>query len=59
MYRNLVGGLQYLTLTHSNIAFAVNCTCQHMYDPSLVDWAQLKHLLCYLKGTLVHELLLH
>ena len=33
-YRNIVGALQYLTLTRSNITFAVNKACQFMHNPT-------------------------
>lgn len=59
LYRNLIGDLQYLTLTHLNIAFVVNWAYQSMHNPSLATWAQLKHLLWYLKGTFTHGLLIH
>lgn len=34
MYRMLTGSLQYLTITHPDISFAVNNFCQHMHNPS-------------------------
>jgi hypothetical protein len=33
-YRSLVGGLQYLTLTQPDIAFAVNKVCQYLHSPT-------------------------
>jgi hypothetical protein len=30
-YRSIVGGLQYLTLTQSDISFAVNKVCQSLH----------------------------
>ncbi|XP_028121913.1 uncharacterized protein LOC114319107 [Camellia sinensis] len=33
LYRSLVGALQYLTITHPDLAFAVNSACQHMQCP--------------------------
>lgn len=33
-YRQIVGALQYCTLTRPEIAFSVNQLCQHMHSPS-------------------------
>jgi hypothetical protein len=33
-YRQIVGALQYATLTLSNIAYSVNQLCQHMHSPT-------------------------
>lgn len=32
-YRSMVGGLQYLTLTRPDLAFALNQVCQYMHAP--------------------------
>ncbi|XP_028072572.1 uncharacterized protein LOC114274795 [Camellia sinensis] len=56
LYRSLVGALQYLTITRPDIAFAVNHACQAMQSPSEADFAAVKHLLRYLKGSLSHGL---
>jgi histone deacetylase 1/2 len=37
-YRSVVGSLQYLTLTHLNISFAVNKVCQFLSQPTEVHW---------------------
>ncbi|KAK9024381.1 hypothetical protein V6N11_004545 [Hibiscus sabdariffa] len=34
-YRRLLGLLQYLTITHPDISFALNCLSQNIYDPLL------------------------
>ena len=34
-YHHLVGKLNYLTITHSNISFAVSVLSQYMKDPHL------------------------
>ena len=34
-YCNVVGALQYLTITRPDIAFAVNKACQFMQQPTL------------------------
>jgi hypothetical protein len=51
-YRSLVGALQYATFTRPDIAFAVNCVCQFMHQPSTIHFAAAKRILHYLKGTL-------
>jgi histone deacetylase 1/2 len=32
-YRSLVGGLQYLTMTQSDLSFVVNKVCQYLHGP--------------------------
>ena len=56
LYRRVVGALQYLTFTRPDISFAVNQACRSMHSPTLADWLRLKHLLRYLKGTVIHGL---
>nr|XP_028965178.1 pentatricopeptide repeat-containing protein At4g16390, chloroplastic-like [Malus domestica] len=51
LYRSLLGGLQYLTFTRPNIAFAVNTMCQYMSAPTDVHFARVKRILRYLQGT--------
>lgn len=55
-YHSLVGGFQYLMLTHSDIYFVVNHVCQFMYAPTDEHWKLVKHILCYLKDTHTHGL---
>lgn len=54
LYRSLVGGLQYLTFSRPDIAFAVNTLCQFMHTPTEPHFATVKHVLRYLAGTLTH-----
>ncbi|KAJ0094812.1 hypothetical protein Patl1_15705 [Pistacia atlantica] len=45
--RAIVGSLQYLLLTHLDIAFVVNKLSQYMHKPNTEHWALVKHLLRY------------
>ncbi|KAI5355191.1 hypothetical protein L3X38_008086 [Prunus dulcis] len=54
LYRSLVGGLQYLTFSRPDIAFAVNTLCQFMHTPTEPHFAVVKRVLRYLAGTLTH-----
>ncbi|KAJ0522439.1 putative RNA-directed DNA polymerase [Helianthus annuus] len=56
-YRQLVGALQYVTLTRPDITFAVNKVCQFMHSPTVNHWAAVKRILRYLLGTVDHTLL--
>ncbi|GKV09777.1 hypothetical protein SLEP1_g21225 [Rubroshorea leprosula] len=59
LYRCLVGSLQYLNLTWSDITFAVNRLSQFLHAPSNVHMQAAKRILCYLKGFVFHGLLLY
>lgn len=58
-YRSLVGGLQYLTITRPDIAYATNMLCQKMQNPTVGDFNRLKRVLRYVKGTINLGLFLH
>ncbi|KAJ4846009.1 hypothetical protein Tsubulata_019554, partial [Turnera subulata] len=58
-YRSIVGGLQYLTMTRPDIAFAVNKLCQFMHAPAQSHWAAVKRLLRYVKQTLHYGIFLN
>lgn len=44
-YRRLVGALQYLTMTHSDITYAVNQVCRFMHQPSQLHLMATKRIL--------------
>jgi hypothetical protein len=46
-----VGALQYLSLTRSNIGFAVSKVSQFMHEPHDLHWTVVKRILRYLKST--------
>ncbi|XP_028102607.1 uncharacterized protein LOC114301842 [Camellia sinensis] len=52
LYRSVVGVLQYLTITHPDLSFAMNYACQFMHLPMDSHFAHVKRLLRYVKGTL-------
>ncbi|XP_028052956.1 uncharacterized protein LOC114257400 [Camellia sinensis] len=56
LYRNIVGALQYLTITRPDLSFSVNQACQHMHAPTIAHFVAVKRLLCYVKETLAHGL---
>ncbi|KAF5464385.1 hypothetical protein F2P56_014463, partial [Juglans regia] len=51
-YRQMVGTLQYLTLTRPDVAFAVNFVCQFMQAPREPHLQAVKRIFRYLKGTI-------
>ncbi|XP_020686929.2 uncharacterized protein LOC110102791, partial [Dendrobium catenatum] len=51
LFRQLVGALQYLTITRPDISYVVNLLCQAMHTPLQHHFQGLKHLLRYVKGT--------
>jgi hypothetical protein len=51
-YPSLVGGLQYLTLTHPDLVFSVNKVCQYLHPPTTKHLTATKRILRYLRGTL-------
>ncbi|GKB98693.1 putative RNA-directed DNA polymerase [Tanacetum coccineum] len=57
-YRQVVGYLQYVTLSRPDIAFAVNKVCQYMHAPTKNHWSSVKRILCYLHGTVKHGMLI-
>jgi hypothetical protein len=57
-YRSIVSGLQYLTMTRSDLAFAVNRVCQYIQSPRDAHWASVKRILRFIKGTVNQGLLI-
>ncbi|XP_020678236.1 uncharacterized protein LOC110096559 [Dendrobium catenatum] len=51
LYRQILGALQYLTLTRPDIQFAVQQLCQHMQNPLNIHQEALKRLLRYIQGS--------
>jgi len=51
-YRSLAGALQYLTLTQSDLAYAVQQVYLFMHNPRESHLALVKRILLYVKGTL-------
>jgi len=50
-YRALVGSLQYLSLTHPDIAINTNKLAQFMQNPKTAHWTALKRVLRHLAGS--------
>jgi hypothetical protein len=51
-FRSLAEALQYLTFTCPDIAYAVQQICLYMHDPRESLFTMMKHVLCYLWGSL-------
>jgi hypothetical protein len=50
-YRSVVGALQYLSFTWSDISFSVNRLCQFLSAPTTSHWVAVKCILRYLRAT--------
>ncbi|XP_071685516.1 uncharacterized mitochondrial protein AtMg00810-like [Lolium perenne] len=50
-YRNIVGGLQYLMITRSDISYAVNSVCKFLHAPRDTHWTAMKCILRYVRVT--------
>ncbi|QHO04424.1 uncharacterized protein LOC107634045 [Arachis ipaensis] len=49
LYREIVGSLQYLTISRPDIAFSVNKVSQYMHSPTIEHWKAVKRR--YIVGT--------
>lgn len=54
VFRQVVGALQYITITRPDISYAVNQVCQFMHKPTNTHWNAVKRILRFLKGS-VHQ----
>lgn len=52
MYRSIVGSLRYLVNTRPDIAYAVGIVSGFMESPTIQHFADVKHILRYVNGTL-------
>jgi histone deacetylase 1/2 len=52
LYRSIVGGLQYLTVTRPDLSYVVNRVCQYLHAPRDGHWSAVKRILRYIKLTL-------
>ncbi|GAA0187376.1 transmembrane signal receptor [Lithospermum erythrorhizon] len=52
LYRQLVGCLQYFTLTRPDLSYVVNRVFQHMHDHTSEHFSMVKRILCYVKATI-------
>ncbi|XP_068651550.1 secreted RxLR effector protein 161-like [Aristolochia californica] len=59
LYRSLVGALQYLTITHPDIAHAVNSVSQFLHAPTEDHFLVVMYILHYVKDTIRFGLTFH
>ncbi|XP_022014608.1 uncharacterized mitochondrial protein AtMg00810-like [Helianthus annuus] len=55
-YRSIVGAIQYLTITHPDLPYAVNQVSQFLHAPTTQHFQEVKRILRYVKGTLSYRL---
>lgn len=51
-YRHVVGSLQYLGVTHPDLAFDLSKVSQNIHKPLQHHWTEVKRILRYLAGTI-------
>ena len=59
LYRSIVGGLQYATITRLDISFSISKVCQFMHKPLVSDWKAVKHILRYLSSSIDQALMFY
>ncbi|GAV73157.1 hypothetical protein CFOL_v3_16644 [Cephalotus follicularis] len=50
-YRSIMGALQYPTITHPCLSFAINEVCQYMHCPTGLHFQMMKRILSYINGS--------
>lgn len=55
-YQRTIGALQYLIITHPDIAYDVNVVCQRMHEPLQSNFQVVKRILRFLHGTVNYVL---
>ena len=56
LYKQLVGSLVYLTVTRSDISYAIHQVSQYLSAPRSTHYVAVLHIFRYLKDTLFHGL---
>lgn len=56
LYRQLIRSLMYLVNTRLEICFAINTLSQFMVEPKRVHWVVARHILRYVRGTVIYGL---
>ncbi|XP_016195397.1 uncharacterized protein LOC107636395 [Arachis ipaensis] len=59
LYRSVVSGLQYATITRPEIAYSVSKVSQYMHALTDLHWKSVKRILCHLVGTIDLGLQIH
>lgn len=55
-YRRLIEKLNYLTVTHPDIAYLVSIVSQYISAPTIDYWAAVEQILCFLKQAPRHDI---
>jgi hypothetical protein len=50
-YRSIVGGLQYLTVTCTDLSYVINKVCQYLHKPRTPHWSAVKRIHRYVHHT--------
>jgi len=58
LHRSIVGSWQYILITIPDLAYNVNKVCQFKHQQEEHHCKEVKHILCYVVGTLHHNILL-